>query len=69
MKELELELRAKQYLVDNKIRLIELAARLVNMKVVNDSVQNTYLELREEVLGIPQVEEEEEIEICHIFLL
>mgnify|MGYP003542581544 CR=1 FL=1 len=69
MTSLELELKEQQDLIDNKIRLIRLAGELVNMKVVNDSVQNTYLELREEVLGIPQVGEDYDIEVCHIFLL
>lgn len=70
----EQEFREEQFLVDIKIRLVKLAIEIAEKKLLDSNVQEIYLELREEVLGIPQIprqeREEEQKEnkiVCHIF--
>lgn len=54
-----------------KLRILELSIMLVKEKMVTDDVIDIYLELREEILGIPRESKEEQKEnkiVCHIFL-
>lgn len=70
----EQEFKEEQFLIDTKIRLVKLAMEIAEKKLLDLSVQEIYLELREEVLDIPQPleerkEQEENTVTCHIFLL
>ena len=53
-----------------KLRILEISIMLVIEKMVTDNVIDTYLELREEILGIsrePKEEQKENKIVCHIF--
>ena len=54
-----------------KLRILEISIMLVKEAMVTNDVIDTYLELREEILGIPREPKEEEQKenkiVCHIF--